>query len=69
MLHFKVKPFIVGARDWTGEVTVAIGSPSCLTVFEASRNDNDDHSDHILEFNQFSLGTLYAFSHDLFVIN
>jgi hypothetical protein len=58
MLHLKVKPFIVGARDWSAEVEFyCIYDFHCSLCIAACYRDHGT-SNQLLESDEQSLGTL-----------
>ena len=59
MLHLKIKPFIVSAKNWSGEVSYNDIS-RCLS-FEKIKvvcHKHDVNTHYILEPDEFTLGTL-----------
>lgn len=59
MLHLKVKRFIIGAKDWSGEVSVAfLVSLYLLMVQLVECDDHVGHPDQLLEFDKLALGTM-----------
>lgn len=65
MLHLKIKSFIIGAQDWSGQVptsTFRIEHDSHRLTPVTCINDYDNHN-CILEFDQFSLGTSFVVLH------
>ena len=63
MLHFRVKPFNINVRDWSGDVRhlASLRRVQVLTgPVAASRDDHACDAHQLLELNKFALGTLYA---------
>lgn len=59
MLHLKIKPFILTAQDWSGNV-----SDSFLYQYNSTHahvapcHNNHGNSNKLLELDEFTLGTL-----------
>ena len=63
MVHLKIKPFIIGVRDWSGQVGILkfIGFfLPAKTIVKDAFHFNDYNDDNILESDKFTLGTLYV---------
>ena len=59
MLHLKIKPFIVGAKDWSGEVgRNGIRDGFQIITDEVACHKYDDNTHYLLESDEFTLGAL-----------
>jgi hypothetical protein len=58
MLHLRVKPFIVGAKDWSGGVRRVVFSVSGAYWNTAAIHDNYGDPDKLLESDKLALGTM-----------
>lgn len=57
MLHLKVKPFIAVAKDWSSEVRIKSVRQTSLNDSVAKRHGHHGAPNHVLEPDEFTLGT------------
>lgn len=64
LLHVKVKPFILGAKDWSGEVSKIHWQQSTadLCNLEVASDVNTCATYELLEHHEFALGATYVCS-------
>jgi len=59
MLHLRVKPFIIGAKDWSGEVCTSDRFPSSRAYRnKAASHDHPGDSNQLLESDELPLGAM-----------